>query len=57
MNQLNIVGSALPDRPLEVRPAGSNEVVWRYPANPTIGHDALPCGGKLPFELQNPDHQ
>ena len=57
MNQLHIVGPALPDMPREDRPAGSNEVLRRYSANPAIGHDALPCGGKLPFELQNTDHQ
>ena len=41
MNNLKIVGPALPDMPWEERPAGSNEVLWRYSANPIIGRHAL----------------
>ena len=57
MNNLAIAGPALPDMPWEDRPAGSNEVIWHYSANPIISHDTLPRGGKLSFELQNPDHK
>ena len=30
MNNLKIVGPAMPDMPWEDRPAGSKEVMWRY---------------------------
>ena len=43
--------------PREDRSAGSNEVIWHYSANPIISHDTLLRGGKLSFELQNPDHK
>ncbi|MFQ7049959.1 MAG: glycosidase [Alistipes shahii] len=36
MNNLKIVGPAMPDMPWEDRPAGSKEVMWRYSANPII---------------------
>ena len=29
MNNLKIVGPAMPDKPWEDRPAGSKEVMWR----------------------------
>ncbi len=32
-----IVGTAVPNLPWEERPAGSNDVVWRYSGNPIIG--------------------
>ena len=51
------MGPALLDMPREDRPAGSNEVIWHYSVNPIISHDTLLRGGKLSFELQNPDHK
>ena len=47
MNNLAIAGPALPDMPWEDRPAGSNEVMWRYSANPIIGRHALPTSNSI----------
>ena len=47
MNNLKIVGPALPDMPWEERPAGSKEVMWRYSANPIIGRDALSTSNSI----------
>ena len=41
-----IIGSSLPDMPWENRPAGHNEVVWRYSKNPIIGWNPIPSGAR-----------
>ena len=47
MNQLNIVGPALPGMPWEERPAGCNAPLWRYSANPVIPRDLLPTSNSI----------
>ena len=47
MENLRIAGPALPDMPWEDRPAGSNEVLWRYSANPIIGRHALSTSNSI----------
>lgn len=47
MNNLKIVGPAMPDMPWEDRPAGSKEVMWRYSANPIIPRDALSTSNSI----------
>jgi beta-1,4-mannooligosaccharide/beta-1,4-mannosyl-N-acetylglucosamine phosphorylase len=42
-----IVGPALPNIPWEERPAGSQEVVWRYSRNPIIPRDATPTSNSI----------
>ena len=41
MNNLKIMGEALPDMPWEERPAGYRHIMWRYSANPIIERDQL----------------
>lgn len=38
-----ILGDALPKMPWEDRPAGCNDVMWRYSGNPIIGRHPIPC--------------
>jgi beta-1,4-mannooligosaccharide/beta-1,4-mannosyl-N-acetylglucosamine phosphorylase len=40
-------GSALPRIPWEERPAGKNDVVWRYSHNPIIPGDLLPTSNSI----------
>lgn len=47
MEKIKIAGVALPDMPWEDRPAGSNEVMWRYSANPIIGRHALSTSNSI----------
>lgn len=44
---LVIAGDPLPDMPWEERPAGSNEVLWRYSANPVIHRNALSTSNSI----------
>jgi beta-1,4-mannooligosaccharide/beta-1,4-mannosyl-N-acetylglucosamine phosphorylase len=37
-----IVGSAVPNLPWQPRPAGNDDLVWRYDRNPVIGRRPLP---------------
>ena len=53
---VNIVGPSLPQMPWEKRPLHSNDVLWRYQANPIIDHDHIPSSNSIfnsavvPFE-------
>jgi len=47
MEKIKIAGVALPYMPWEDRPAGSNEVMWRYSANPIIGRHALSTSNSI----------
>ncbi len=48
--------TGVPNMPWEDRPAGCEDVVWRYSANPIIPRDAIPCANSIfnsavvPFE-------
>ena len=42
-----IGGHSLPDMPWEDRPAGSNDVVWRYSANPVIRRNHIPRSNSI----------
>lgn len=41
-----IIGNPLPNLPWEDRPAGCNDPVWRYSANPAIGWNPIPSGAR-----------
>jgi beta-1,4-mannooligosaccharide/beta-1,4-mannosyl-N-acetylglucosamine phosphorylase len=49
-------GQSIPNIPWQDRPAGNNEIVWRYSANPIIPRDLLPTSNSIfnsavvPFE-------
>ena len=51
-----IIGKSLPNIPWEPKPAGCNDVVWRYSGNPIVKRDAIPCSNSIfnsavvPFE-------
>jgi beta-1,4-mannooligosaccharide/beta-1,4-mannosyl-N-acetylglucosamine phosphorylase len=47
MNQPTILGPALPNVPWEERPAGTQNVVWRYSRNPVIPRDIIPCANSV----------
>lgn len=47
MNDLKIMGSALPDMPWEERPAASREIMWRCSANPIIPRDLLATSNSI----------
>ena len=47
MSNLKIEGAALPEIPWQDRPAGSNEVVWRYSANPIIPRNLLSTSNSI----------
>ena len=47
MKELKIKGTPLPEIPWEERPAGSNEVLWRYSANPVIPRNLLPTSNSI----------
>ena len=47
MNNLKIMGEALPDMPWEERPAGYRHIMWRYSANPIIPRDALSTSNSI----------
>jgi beta-1,4-mannooligosaccharide/beta-1,4-mannosyl-N-acetylglucosamine phosphorylase len=42
-----ILGDALPNIPWEDRPAGSNDVMWRFSGNPIINHDHIPSSNSI----------
>ena len=51
-----INGQAIPNMPWQDRPAGCNDPLWRYSANPVIPRDLLPDSNSIfnsavvPFE-------
>lgn len=45
--KIAIAGPALPNIPWEDRPAGSDDVVWRFSRNPIIPHDLLPQSNSI----------
>jgi len=47
MNDFKISGDNLPNMPWENRPSDSNEVVWRYSANPIIPRNLLPTSNSI----------
>ena len=47
MENIQIVGPALPGMPWEERPEGCKEVVWRYSSNPVIPRDLLPDSNSI----------
>jgi beta-1,4-mannooligosaccharide/beta-1,4-mannosyl-N-acetylglucosamine phosphorylase len=47
MTRYTLQGSALPRIPWEERPAGKNDVVWRYSHNPIIPGDLLPTSNSI----------
>ena len=47
MDNLKIVGAALPDMPWEDRPANCKHVMWRYSQNPVIPRDILPTSNSV----------
>jgi beta-1,4-mannooligosaccharide/beta-1,4-mannosyl-N-acetylglucosamine phosphorylase len=55
-SSFHAVGSPLHNIPWEDRPAGLNDVIWRYSANPVIPRDAIPRSNSIfnsaavPFE-------
>jgi beta-1,4-mannooligosaccharide/beta-1,4-mannosyl-N-acetylglucosamine phosphorylase len=42
-----IIGSPLPNIPWEEKPAGSNEVVWRYSGNPILDWNPIPKAARI----------
>ena len=42
-----INGQSIPNMPWQDRPTGSNEVIWRYNANPIIPRDLLPTSNSI----------
>ena len=46
MNDVRIIGKALPNIPWEERPHGNRDVVWRYGKNPIIPRNPFP-GAKV----------
>jgi len=45
--RVTMVGNSLPNIPWEERPAGSNEVLWRYSGNPIIRRNATPTSNSV----------
>lgn len=45
--QRTILGSALPNIPWENRPAGNNDVLWRFSQNPVIRRDLIPTSNSI----------
>ncbi len=45
--RVTLQGDTLTDIPWEARPAGSNEVVWRYSQNPVIHRNATPTSNSI----------
>lgn len=56
MSSIKIQGNNLPNMPWQDRPAGCNDPLWRYSANPVIPRDLLPDSNSIfnsavvPFE-------
>ena len=46
-DQHTIMGPALPNIPWEERPAGCDDVVWRFSRNPVIPYDLIPCSNSI----------
>lgn len=45
---VKIIGEqSVPNMPWQERPAGCNDVVWRYSNNPVIKRDAIPCANSV----------
>ena len=44
---VKIVGSALPNMPWQDRPAGSQDVIWRYSKNPVIPRNLIPRANSI----------
>jgi len=44
---IKIVGPELPHIPWQERPAGNNDVLWRYANNPVIPRDLIPCSNSI----------
>ena len=42
-----IIGEKLPNIPWQDRPAGCNDIVWRYDANPIIDRHAIPSANSV----------
>jgi beta-1,4-mannooligosaccharide/beta-1,4-mannosyl-N-acetylglucosamine phosphorylase len=42
-----IIGNALPNIPWEDKPAGSNDIVWRFSGNPVIGWNPVPKAARV----------
>ncbi len=47
MGKVSIKGPALPHIPWQDKPTGSNEIVWRYDANPVIGWNPTPSTARV----------
>jgi putative alpha-1,2-mannosidase len=47
MNEIKIIGSALPNIPWEDRPEGSSVPLWRYSQNPIIKRNQLPDSNSI----------
>lgn len=47
MSKQLIVGETLPNIPWQDRPAGCNDVVWRYQQNPVIPRDLIPSSNSI----------
>ncbi|MCX7771912.1 MAG: glycosylase, partial [Clostridia bacterium] len=47
MNQIKIVGEALPHMPWQERPQGSDQIVWRHSGNPIIGWNPTPKTARI----------
>lgn len=45
--KLSIVGSALPNMPWQDRPAGTQDVLWRFQKNPVIPRDLIPTSNSI----------
>ena len=46
-SKIRIEGSPLPEMPWEDRPAGRNNIMWRYSANPVIPRNLLPISNSI----------
>lgn len=46
-NSIKIIGSSLPDMPWEDRPAGNQEVMWRYSKNPIVGWNPIKTAARI----------
>jgi beta-1,4-mannooligosaccharide/beta-1,4-mannosyl-N-acetylglucosamine phosphorylase len=46
-NTRTIIGPELPNIPWQDRPAGCDDVVWRYSGNPIVARDAIPSANSI----------
>ena len=42
-----IIGNNLPNIPWEAKPAGSNDVLWRYSKNPIVNWNPIPTASRV----------